>query len=160
MRQERMITCKLPNGATGVRIEPKMPPTAYRSFEIHSPITTHYRSVSCKDMECQYYLGGWVSKVDVSTMQGRKWAVAIRNSGRRYTYEQRGSEVVFHFFFGQSCFQAPHKVRLERPELYIVRDGDWRTNPTGRKAVDIRPSEFVERMADNLDVLHRAKEQG
>lgn len=142
-----------------MRVAPKMDPRFYQSFEIHSPIATHYRTVSCRDMECQHYLAGWVSKFDVSTQQGRAWAIAVRQSGRRYTFEQHGTEVTFKFPPGQTCFQAPHKVAVERPELFVVRDGDWRDNPTGRKA-HVRPREFVERMADNLDYIHSEMKRG
>jgi hypothetical protein len=160
MAIEQMISARLPNGAMGVRVAPKMAPQAYRSFEVHSPLATHYRNVSCREMECQHYLGGWVSPIDVSTEQGRKWAVAIRRSGRRYTYEQAGSVVTFRFPPGQICFQAPHRVAVGRPELFVVRDGDWRGNPTGRRDLNVKPAEFVERMAENLDVLTTAIGQG
>lgn len=157
---ETTVTAQLPNGAFGQRVRPKMSPGAYRSFEVRSPLATHYRNATCREVECQHYLGGWTSPIDVATEQGRKWAVAIRRSGRRYTYEQSGTIVTFRFSPGQICFQAPHKVPVGRPELYVVRDGDWRGNPTGRRDVVTRPSEFVERMAENLDVLNSALRQG
>lgn len=157
---EQMISSRLPNGAMGMRVQPKMAPTAYRSFEVHSPIETHWRDATCKEMECQHYLAGWVSRFDVSTPQGKQWAYAVRRSGRRYSWEQSGSIVTFRFGPGQACFQSPHKVEVGRPELYIVRDGDWRGNPTGRKDRVKQPLEFVERMAENLDALDSAIRRG
>jgi hypothetical protein len=158
--QEQMISSRLPNGAMGMRMKPKMAPKAYRSFEVHNPLTTHYRKVSCKDMECQHHLAGWSSTVDVTTGQGQTWARAIRASGRRFTVVRDGAHLTFHFPAGQSCFQSPHQVPLGRPEIFVVRDGDWRANPTGRVDKNIRPAEFVERMAENLDTLTGGIQRG
>lgn len=157
---EHMVPSTLPNGMTGMRVAPKMVPTAYRSFEVHAPAETHYRSVSCREMECQHHLAGWTSKVDVTTEQGRRQASAVRASGRRYTHIRDGAIVTFWFAPGQSCFQAPHKVPTGRPEIYVVRDGDWRGNPTGRVDRNIRSSEFVERMAENLGALTDGIQRG
>lgn len=157
---EQMVSGRLPNGAMGTFVQPKMKPTAYRSFEVHSPIETHFRKVSCKEMECQHHLAGWSSTMDVTTEQGRVWARACRASGRRYTMIRDGAHVTFHFPPGQSCLKAPHQVPLGRPELYVVRDGDWRGNPTGRRDRVARPLEFVERMAENLDALTSAAQRG
>jgi hypothetical protein len=57
----------------------------------------------------------------------------LKGSGRRYVQTAvDGGLIEFTFEAGQTCFQASqHKVPLERPELYIVRGGDWRGNPRG-----------------------------
>jgi hypothetical protein len=135
------------------RIQPKMAPTAYRSFEVRAPLTTHWRSVSCKDVECQHYLNGWISRFDVTTQEGLQWSSAIAHSGRKYTWEKRGNVVTFKFPPGQECFQAPHKVRTGREELYVVRDGDHRGNPTGRTRRERQPLLFVEAFEENLSTL-------
>ena len=139
-----------------------MAPGAYRSFEVHSPLATHFRDASCQEVQCEHYLTGWVSQIDVSTDQGKVWAEAIRRSGRQFTADRSGpgSVIVFRFEAGQRCFAAPHKAPVGRPELFVVRDGDWRGNPTGRADRGVRPTEFVERMADNLDALDSAIRRG
>jgi hypothetical protein len=142
------------------RLPPKMDPTAYRSFEVHSPLKTHFREVRCQDADCQHHLGGWVSVIDVTTPEGKGWAAAIKRSGRRFTAELSPSGVVFRFPAGQQCFKSPHRVPLGRPEIFVVRDGDWRGNPSGRTSGVIRPGEFVERMAENLDVLSTETQKG
>lgn len=154
-----MIEQMIPS-PSGMRIAPRMAPTAYRSFEVHAPASTHYRNASCREVECQHHLAGWVSRVDVATEQGKRQAAAIKRSGRRYDARQEGTVVSFHFGPGQSCFQAPHKVPVGRPEIYVVRDGDWRGNPTGNRVRVGRPMEFVERMAENLDNLNDAIKRG
>jgi hypothetical protein len=158
---EQMISAPLPNGRPGMRVKPKMAPGAYRSFEVRSPLATHFRDASCKEARCEHYLNGWVSEIDVSTQQGKVWAAAIKRSGRAYTVDRSGPGpvITFRFEAGQRCFAAPHKVPVGRPELFVVRDGDWRGNPSGNSA-RVRPPEFVERMAENLDALDSALRRG
>lgn len=115
------------------RVEPKMPPALYRTFEISSPLSTHWRMATCTEVECQASQRGWRTVIDTSTPEGAERANYIRlHSGRAYTVaETPGSpHVAFTFPAGQRCF-AQHKVRLERPELFVVREGDWRGNPRG-----------------------------
>lgn len=157
---EQMIPAILPNGTQGVRLAPKMAPAAYRSFEVHSPLATHYRNASCAEVECQQHAVGWTSTLDLSTADGRRWGNAIARSGRRYTTSTHGLLTTFTFPAGQKCFKAPHKVPTGRPEIYVVRDGDWRGNPTGRVDRVEEPMEFVERMAENLDVLSSTINRG
>lgn len=160
MAVERTITTRLPNGALGQRIAPKMNPEAYRTFEVHSPVATHFRDASCAEMECQHHLNGWVSRFDVTTTEGRQWSRAIGQSGRKFTWERNGNIVTFRFPPGQQCFQAPHKVPVGRPELYVVRDGDWRGNPTGRQRREHQPLLFVEQFEENLAKIRSKIEEG
>jgi hypothetical protein len=153
--REHMVSSK-----AGMRIAPKMSPGAYRTFEVQAPPSTHFRNASCAEVECQHYLSGWMSRVDISTQQGVQWGKAIHNSGRKYTVEQEGTVFTFRFGPGQQCFQSPHKVRLERPELYVIRDGDWRANPTGHVRRERQPMLFVEQMEDQLSRLRREVERG
>jgi len=143
------------------RIDPRMPPSAYRSFEVRSPVQTHYRSVPCQQADCAHHRDGWISVLDVATTQGKAWAAAIRKSGRRFTVDRAGPDttVTYRFPAGQQCFASPHKVPVGRPEIFVVRDGDWRGNPTGRTTQE-RPEIFVERMAENLDELSTEREKG
>lgn len=160
MRPPRMITGRLPNGALGQILEPRMNPGAYRTFEVSAPISTHFRNATCAEVECQHHLSGWVSQFDVTTQEGLQWSSAIAHSGRRYTWERKGNVVTFRFPSGQSCFQAPHKVRLDRPELYVIRDGDWRGNPTGRVRRERQPLLFVEQFEEGLSRLRGEIEKG
>lgn len=159
--QTQMVSAKLPNGSMGMRVAPRMTPQAYRSFEVHSPLSTHYRSATCAEVECQHYLSGWLSRIDMSTPLGVQQARAIKASGRTFTEESvTGTVVVLRFAAGQACFQAPHKVPTGRPELYVVRDGDWRGNPTGRSRKHKQPVLFVEEFEENLSRIRDRIEQG
>lgn len=157
---ERTVTSRLPNGSFGQRIAPRMGPGAYRTFEVRSPLSTHFRDASCAEVECQHHLSGWTSTIDLATEQGRTWGKAIKASGRRFTYTQVRNLVTCHFSAGQQCFQAPHKVRVGRPELYVVRDGDWRGNPSGRIRQHKQPDLFVEEFEEGLSRIRSKIDQG
>jgi len=113
------------------RPDPVMPVQAMQSYELRAPVTTHRRAASCREFECEAYVYGWKTTLDVSTDLGAARANYIRlRSGRRFTVEEHGTMVAFTFPPGQRCFE-PHTVPLFREPLLIVRGGDWRGNPTG-----------------------------
>jgi hypothetical protein len=114
------------------RIPPNMPVQAYRTFEITSPLATHWRRATCEEVDCANYLHGWRSVIDESTELGQGQAHYIRHdTSRRHTEERRPDGLTeFTFEAGQTCFQAAaHKVQV-RPELYLSRGGDWRGSTT------------------------------
>lgn len=112
-----------------MRIQPQMPAQAYKTYQISSPVRTHYRDATCQEVECAAYAHGWMTNIDVAMPLGRDQANYIRlRSGRAFISSEVGTLVSFTFAPGQRCFAA-HKVSLDRPEFYVVRDGDWRGNP-------------------------------
>lgn len=118
-----------------------LPPGAYQTFQIASPPDTQVRT-ACEQVNCEARRYGWESVIDESTNLGTQQAAYIRNdSGRTFTELKRGDGLtVFRFESGQRCF-AEHSTR---PEIYAVRDGDWRGNPTGRHRTHARPQDWVE----------------
>lgn len=141
------------------RLEPKMQPQAYKTYEIRRPLASHWRDASCAEVDCPAHLHGWSTRVDVSTELGARQANYIRlHSGRRFTVKEHGNLVIFTFGPGQRCFR-PHRVPLEREPLYLVRRGDHRGDPTRSRPVTFRDGQsFVDdfgehqtRLADRLD---------
>lgn len=123
------------------RIAPAVPATAYKTYAVAAPLATHFRPASCAEANCRAHSGGWRTAVDESTALGQGQAHYIRaEAGRRYT-ERPGEDddgnptglTVFEFPPGQRCF-GRHQVPLDKPEIYTVRGGDWRGDPTGRGA--------------------------
>lgn len=114
------------------RPDPVGPVHAYKSYEIVSPISTHFRDGTCDEAGCLAQRHGWRTVVDEATELGQRQAHYIRtSSGRRFREERTAAGLTeFTFEPGQRCFGV-HKVPLERPELYVVRAGDHRGNPTG-----------------------------
>ena len=136
-----------------------LPVTSYQSFEIKAPLGTHFRPGTCAEANCPNYLHGWRVRVEGLPLE---MVHAARTSGRRYREEQiADGETWLMFEAGQPCFRASqHRVRVERPELYIARAGDARGNPTGQVTRHTRPEHWVEQFADNQDKLAAVQQRG
>lgn len=112
------------------RLDPAMGVGAYKTYQLTAPLRTHWRAATCQEVDCPNYLNGWRIRVEHLDAQLLHTA---RNSGRRYReMPVQEGETYLVYEAGQPCFQASqHRVPNGRPELYLVRDGDHRGNPTG-----------------------------
>jgi hypothetical protein len=113
------------------RIDPMMSASSYKTYQIVAPKSTHFRKATCEEVDCPAFLKGWRTTLD-ATDEARLNYIR-KNSGRKFKeYRNELGQVVFEFEAGQSCFAAnDHATRIDKPELYVVRDGDWRGNPRG-----------------------------
>lgn len=142
------------------RIAPRGAAGLYKTYAIAMPIKTHYRDATCAEVECEANLQGWVTTVDVATELGRKQANYIRMaSGRAFTPSEAGTLVRFEFPAGQKCF-AQHRIALDRPQVFSVRDGDWRGNPRGTAPVQRRPEDWVDDFANHQQKLADKMQEG
>lgn len=133
------------------RLPPLLPATGYKTYQIVSPIPTHFKTVTCTQIGCAAQEFGWVTRVDERTDLGKAQGYYIRNnSGRRFVESIDPSGMTrFEFQAGQICF-ATHKQKLDRPEIYVVRDGDWRGNPFGTQpVVHSKPDFWLEDFAEH-----------
>jgi hypothetical protein len=138
------------------RLDPAMPVNSYKTYQIKQPKTAQTRVGSCEAAGCERYEIGWCSTVPTLGAQ----ADYIRNgSGRRFT-EHPGDNglTVFEFYPGQQCFEQHHV--LDRPQFYVVRDGDWRGNPSGRQRMHTRGEFWVEDFAENQAKLAEQIKKG
>lgn len=142
------------------RIEPRMEAAAYKTYAIVSPLSTHFRPATCEEVNCPHYRNGWRVRVEALTPD---LLHAARNSGRKHV-EQRIAEGETWLVFeaGQDCFKArEHHTRMDRPPLFVVRDGDHRGNPRGTKArLHQRPDNWVEDFAEHQQKLADEIEKG
>ena len=46
------------------RIEPALPAHAMKTYQIYSPISTHYRPATCAEVQCAAYEHGWRTRVE------------------------------------------------------------------------------------------------
>lgn len=139
---------------------PLLPPEKRKTFSILMPTETHWRKATCKEVDCPRYLSGWKAQVEVMTPQQIH---SIKQGGWRYRVLQvKPGETWWLFEAGQSCFQAAdHRIQLGKPELFVVRDGDWRGNPRRTPTVrHKRPEFWVEQFSEHQDKLAKAREQG
>jgi len=135
------------------RIEPAMPPHAYKTYAMLSPITTHMRKATCEEVGCDQYRQGW--RVHVQALPP-DLLHAARTSGRRYREEHVAEGQTYLVFEpGQPCFKAEtHRAPIGRPPLFLVREGDHRGNPRGTPTrLYDRPDQWVDDFATHQDNL-------
>jgi hypothetical protein len=135
------------------RIPPLMGAEAYKTYEMRSPLSTHWRPATCAEANCKYYATGFQVRVEGLAPQVLH---AVQNSGRQYAVQKVAEgETYLTFEPGQPCLQQSlHRVRADRPPLFIVRDGDWRGNPRGTKArLHQRPEDWVEDFATHQQAI-------
>lgn len=142
------------------RVTPKLPANAVKTYSIRSPLATHFRKATCQEVDCANYTNGWLTRLDTAIPQQAQLANDIRlRLGRKFVAVERGTIVEFTFPPGQQCF-ARHQVPLQRPEFYVVRDGDWRGNPRGTAPVQRTADDWLDDFANHQDRLKTAIERG
>lgn len=142
------------------RIAPALPVHAMKTFAATLPRATHWRQVSCAEHGCAEHAGGWVTAIDERTQLGQQQAGYIRTrSGRVFTETNAAGFTEFRFPPGQRCFRE-HRAPLDRPPIFVVRDGDWRGNPTGRSRTHTRGEHWVEEFAQHQDRIAHAIQRG
>lgn len=132
-----------------------------QTYQVLSPLSTHFRPATCDEVACIHYQTGWRNVVDERSPLGQAQAHFVRKESRRSFTEERGEDGLTTFVFaaGQPCFTR-HRIKLDRQELYLVRGGDKRGNPTGFHRQHTRPEHWVEDMQTNQDHLRSAIERG
>lgn len=141
------------------RIEPQGRVQDYKTYQIVSPISTHWEPASCAQVDCPEYLNGW--RVRIEGLPAEMVHTA-RTAGRKFTeLEVAPNEHWLVFEAGQPCFRAQlHRRLLDKQEIFIARDGDFRGNPTGQVRRHTRPEFWVEDFAEHQDRLARQIQQG
>lgn len=139
------------------RIDPAMPVGAYQTYSITSPQDVQVKA-ACEQVACPAWQFGWESVIDESAPLGQQQAAYIRTqSGRTFREQKRGDGLtVFRFEAHQRCF-ANHQTR---PEIYLVRDGDWRGNPTGRQRQHTSPDNWLEDFGEHQQRIADQQKKG
>jgi len=143
-------------GQQPFRLAPALPATAYKTYAVASPTDRTIRA-ACEQVGCLAYRHGWESHVDESTDLGKQQADYIRRLSGRTFREQRTAAgmTVFRFEGGQRCF-SEHRTR---PELYVVRGGDWRQN-LGTIRQHSRPDDWLEDFGEHQQGLAERVRRG
>jgi hypothetical protein len=154
------------------RAQPLAGAHAYKTYSVSAPLATHWRVATCGEVGCPREEFGWTTVVLEADDLGQAQAHYIRtSSGRKFTESRREDGMtVFEFPPGQRCFStlvrdgrvvSGHPKRIERPELFIVRDGDWRGNPRGTSPlVHSGPESWVDDFATHQQTLADAANEG
>lgn len=137
------------------RVQPVGPPGAYQTYRIISPADRAVKT-ACEEAGCAAWRYGWETRVDEGTDLGRAQAAYIRTrSGRTFRELRDGGLTVFRFGPKQRCF-AEHKTR---PEIYLVRAGDWRAD-RGLIRRHTRAADWVEDFAEHQARLAEQQRRG
>lgn len=147
MNLEQMINRHTPLGDPG----------AYVTYGIRAQQDVQVVA-ACKDVGCDAWAHGWETAVDEATDLGREQAAYIRQRSGRTFREQRTEAglTVFRFEAFQRCF-AEHKTK---PDLFTVRDGDWRGNPTKRGRVHANGMDWIEDLIEHEGALADIRQKG
>lgn len=141
------------------RITPKGATQHYKTYQIASPLTTHYRKATCAEVQCEHYTHGWRLRFDILQPQDLQ---AIKDSRRKYTVEDDGTGTQWLCFeAGQSCFKAgSHRISIERPEIYRVGRGDWRSYRTRDAYTHSNPNDWLDDFANHQDRIMKTHRRG
>jgi hypothetical protein len=145
------------------RLPPAGPVQAYRTFGYRRPLATHWRPATCAEVDCPHHVHGWTTTVDERTDLGMGQAHYIRyDSGRGFREHRNAAGLtVFTFPPGQRCFASgDHRLEVGLPPIYVVRDGDWRGNPTGWTRTHARGALWVEEWAEHQDRVRAERQRG
>jgi hypothetical protein len=139
------------------------PEGAFVSFGMRAPLRTHFIELPCAVAQCYRYVHGWTTILDPGREEHLIFIqhIVSGRSERRYTRGENTPEgyMQFHFTPGQPCFQNSHFERdWERPELYVVRQGDYRTPHNQRDPKAMSPDNWLEAFAKNQNALVKAHE--
>lgn len=141
------------------RIPPNGQVGDYKTYQILAPLSTHWTAATCAEVNCAQYLNGW--RVRVEGLPPDMLHTA-KTSGRAFTeLHIAEGENWLVFKAGQPCFRASQHRRIkDKQEIFIVRDGDHRGNPTGNLRKHTRPEFWQEDFAEHQDKLARQIQQG
>ncbi len=141
------------------RIAPQGSVRDYKTYQVVSPISTHWERATCQQVDCPDYLNGWRVKIEGLPPE---MVHAARTTGRKFSeLEISANEHWLVFEAGQPCFRASeHRRLLDKQEIFIVRDGDYRGNPTGNFRKHTRPADWQEDFAEHQDRLAQQIQQG
>lgn len=137
------------------RIEPALPAHMMRTHAVLAPLRTHWRRATCEEIDCEPFLNGWgIAKKHLTEED----VARFRRMGYRFATVQI-EEGQDHLWFeaGQQCFRShaePHMKQLDRPGLFIVRDGDHRGNPRNTEPILFSgPDAWADSLNTNLEQL-------
>lgn len=143
---------------------PALPATAVKTYAISAPLATHFRPATCAEMDCPQYLNGWRTLVDERIELGMAQAYYIRKElGHRFRETRTETGLTaFTFEPGQRCFKSHlHRTRIERPEIFLVREGDWRGNPRGTETRrHASPADWQDDFAQHQQTLANRLKEG
>lgn len=122
----------MPFGIELNRLQPKMQPQNYKTYSVRAPLSSHWAKATCEEVDCDGWLYGFVTTVDVGTELGqRQFHFLTHDKRRSYSMQDIGAGL-FKFVYrpGNICMNyQEHRAPIGKPPLLLVVGGDWRGNP-------------------------------
>lgn len=135
------------------------------TYSVKSPPTTHTRPATCEEVGCLVFKRGFTITLPIGSekIEHLKRAMRGEEDGIKRLdakVERDGTLVHVRFAKGTPCLRATrHRITLHRPELYVVRGGDWRGS-TGVIRRHTRSEHWVEDFEQNLAGARRVLNGG
>ena len=141
---------------------PKLGAQCYKSYSWRQPLETHFRRVSCADVQCADYRKGWVTLVDTATELGqRQFDYLTRDASRSPHMEKTGTSLVsFTYPPGSQPFDSTrheHYRPIGYDPVTLVTGGDWRGNPRRTEPRIMRTADWICDFAEHQEKLARAQ---
>lgn len=135
-------------------------PRHKKTYQIRAPLATHWRSATCEEVECEFFVDGWRLRVENLTERD---LYKVKNSGRHcmelpvaegetWLVFGPGTPCLRQWAPGQPLVERHHRLPVGRPELYVVRPGDWRLY-TGESYRFDRGDQWRDDFAEHQDRL-------
>jgi hypothetical protein len=138
------------------RIQPVAGPQYYKSYSMRAPLVTHWRRATCEEYECDGYLKGFVTTVDLTSKLGQKqYHYLTHDKSRAYATNRISMELIqFIYGPGNRCFKSDeHRVPIGKPPRLLVVGGDWRGNPRREVRIHSRVDDWVDDSRNHQDKI-------
>lgn len=146
------------------RIDPVGQPQDYKTYGMSMPLATHWQPATCEDVQCDAYVHGWVTTVDLTTDLGQRQYDYLTHDKTRSCTRQNVTQTLVKFVYkpGNRCFRsADHRLPVGRPARFYVAGGDHRGNPLGTPVrVHKNGADWAEDFAEHQDMIASAIEKG
>lgn len=134
-------------------------PEQYQTYSLSAPLATHWRPVTCAEVECDEYVRGFAVVVPVDSPQ----ADYVRADRTRRHRESRTPDGLARFEFepGTAPFSDPrhdHRAPTGRPPLYLVRPGAMGVYDRAATRVHSGPDPWVDDCRTHLERLAKERE--
>ncbi len=96
-------------------------------YGLHTPVLSHRRPATCKEVECESWREGWRILADTRTELGqdqRDYFVSGKSQRHFTQLTLEDGKILFTFAPGQPCFKrGEHTISLEKAPDYRINGG-------------------------------------
>lgn len=144
-------------------------PAHMTNYVILAPPSTHFRPATCEEVQCRAFTIGWENHLDEAVPALKELADWIRSGvhGNRFEEWRAPGSSITTFRFGPhqnprkfSPKHREHKVKIERPEWFGVRNADTGWDLKLHAGAENGARDWVDDFATNQDLAARKRQRG